>query len=88
MNRNEGTLLDAASPYTIKNLDDAIAHLEAAIGADHRKSLFGPRYWYSRVLQVGSTPGIMQAQSRRLKRLLDRLVHTDQSKNGRMSRAR
>jgi hypothetical protein len=44
-----------ASPYTIKNLDDAIAHLEVAIAADSAMAIFGHRYWRDRVQKIGST---------------------------------
>jgi hypothetical protein len=88
VNRNKGASLAAVSPYTIKNLDDAIAHLEAAIDADFMKSVFGPLYWYGRVLQVGSTPGIMHTQSCRLQRLLDRIANTARRSDASTNRTR
>lgn len=63
----------AQSPYTVKNLDDAITHLEVAIAADSSMAIFGRRYWRDRVQQIGSTPGILPAQTRRLRDLSERL---------------
>ncbi|PVX61030.1 hypothetical protein [Paraburkholderia unamae] len=64
------------SPYTIHNLDTAIAHLEVAMNADQSMELFGENYWHSRVLELRSTPGILHAQDRRLQCLLDRFGGT------------
>jgi hypothetical protein len=61
------------SPYTAKNLDSAIAHLEVVIAVDDNNAVFGRRYWLGRVQQVALTPGIMPTQSRRLQSLLDQL---------------
>ncbi|MFC4702655.1 hypothetical protein [Paraburkholderia caffeinitolerans] len=59
------------SPYTVHNLDNAIAHLEIAINADKAMAIFGSHYWQGRVLELRCTPGIMHAQERRLQSLLD-----------------
>ena len=67
------TALQIPSPYTIKNLDGAIAHLEVAITADAAMAIFGRRYWRERMQQIGSTPGILPPQMRRLQELLKRL---------------
>ena len=64
------------SPYTIHNLDAAIAHLEKAIGADTAMAIFGVRYWHQRVHELRSTPGILRDQERRLLCLLDRFATT------------
>ena len=61
------------SPYTAKNLDSAIAHLEVVIAVDDNTSVFGRRYWLDRVQQVAQTPGIMPAQTRRIQHLLEQL---------------
>jgi hypothetical protein len=61
------------SPYTAKNLDGAIAHLETAIAVDDNIAVFGRRYWRDRVQQIVLTPGIMATQARRLQHLLDQL---------------
>lgn len=66
------TELRPLSPYTIQNLDAAIAHLEIAMNADQTMAIFGQSYWHGRVLELRSTPGIMHAQERRLLRLMDR----------------
>lgn len=63
-----------ASPYTIQNLDAAIAHLEVAVAAEHRAPVLGAQYWRRRVLQVASTGGIQGGQLRRLQRVLDALA--------------
>lgn len=63
----------AQSPYTAKNLDSAITHLEVAITVDDNIDVFGRRYWLARVERMASTPEIMPAQARRLRQLLDRL---------------
>ncbi|MCP3716457.1 hypothetical protein [Paraburkholderia sp. CNPSo 3281] len=61
------------SPYTAKNLDGAITHLEIAIAFDGNIAVFGQRYWLDRVQRIASTPEIMPAQARRLRHLLDQL---------------
>lgn len=63
-------LIGSASPYTIKNLDAAIAHLEHAVRFDCTTPVFGQTYWHARVCQASLTPGITPAQLRRLQRLL------------------
>ncbi|MCP3709862.1 hypothetical protein M3I54_23250 [Paraburkholderia sp. CNPSo 3274] len=62
------------SPYTVHNLDTAIAHLESAISADKAMAIFGASYWHSRVIELRSTPGILHIQERRLQCLLDQFV--------------
>ncbi|WP_321882891.1 hypothetical protein [Paraburkholderia bannensis] len=59
------------SPYTVHNLDTAIAHLEIAMSADKAMAIFGLSYWHGRVLEIRSTPGILHSQERRLQCLLD-----------------
>ncbi|MCP3711072.1 hypothetical protein M3I54_29535 [Paraburkholderia sp. CNPSo 3274] len=61
------------SPYTAKNLDGAITHLELAIAFDDNIAVFGRRYWLDRVQRIASTPEIMPAQARRLGHLLGQL---------------
>jgi len=65
------TELRPLSPYTIQNLDAAIAHLEIAMNADQSMAIFGRSYWHGRVLELRSTPGILHTQERRLLRLMD-----------------
>ncbi|WP_322055077.1 hypothetical protein [Paraburkholderia bannensis] len=62
-----------ASPYAVRDLDAAIAHLEIAVKADARAGVFGTRYWLERVRQAKATPGIVIAQARRLERLQKQL---------------
>lgn len=64
------------SPYTVHTLDTAITHLEVAMGADKAMAIFGSHYWHGRVLELRSTPGILDVQERRLRSLLDRLALT------------
>ncbi len=64
------------SAYTVHNLDTAIAHLEIAMSADRAMAIFGSRYWYGRVLELLSTPGILDFQQRRLQYLLDGFAAT------------
>ena len=61
------------NPYTAKNLDGAITHLETAIAVDGNIAVFGQRYWRDRVEQIVLTPGIMPTQARRLQQLLEQL---------------
>lgn len=61
------------SPYTAKNIDGAITHLEMAVAVDDNIAVFGRRYWFGRVEHIASTPQIMPAQARRLQCLLDQL---------------
>ncbi|WP_156954462.1 hypothetical protein [Paraburkholderia acidipaludis] len=64
------------SPYTVHNLDTAIAHLETAMCADQTMEIFGPGYWRGRVLELQSTPGILDTQERRLRSLMERFAVT------------
>ncbi|NLP63794.1 hypothetical protein [Paraburkholderia sacchari] len=61
------------SPYTAKNLDSAIAHLEIVVAVDDNIAVFGRRYWRDRVERIASTPQIVPAQAQRLRLLLDQL---------------
>lgn len=67
-------LTGSISPYTIKNLDAAIAHLEQAVRFDCTTLVFGPCYWHARVRQACGTHGITAVQLRRLQRLLAMLT--------------
>lgn len=62
------------SPYTAKNVDAAIAHLERVLSSEGARSLFGQTYWRVRVIQVSATPGLVHTQRVRLQRLLDLLA--------------
>lgn len=67
---------DAAimSPYTARNVDAAIRHLERVLSAEGANSLFGQTYWRSRVQQVSATRGLQREQRARLERLMKRLA--------------
>jgi hypothetical protein len=62
------------SPYTVHTLDTAIAHLETAMTADKTMEVFGQSYWHERVLELRSTPGILDVQERRLRCLMERFA--------------
>lgn len=62
------------SPYTLKNVDAAITHLERVLTSEGADSLFAQTYWRSRVLQLVATPGLMRTQQERLQRLLERIA--------------
>jgi len=68
------TSAQGESPYTIKSIDGAIAHLEVAIIVDDDMAVFGRRYWIDRVQQIALTPGILQSQVHRLNHLLGQLA--------------
>lgn len=70
--RNEDVA--TASPYTLKNVDAAITHLERVLGSEGADSLFAQTYWRGRVLQLVATPGLMRTQQERLQRLLERIA--------------
>ncbi|MFD1554841.1 hypothetical protein ACFSHT_04245 [Paraburkholderia silviterrae] len=61
------------SPYTAKNLDGAITHLEIVVAVDDNIAVFGRRYWLDRVKRIASTPQIVPAQAQRLRHLLDQI---------------
>ncbi|BCZ84601.1 hypothetical protein [Paraburkholderia terrae] len=61
------------SPYTFRDIDAAIAHLEAVLAADGANSLFSRTYWRKRVLQASATTGLAPKQQQRLHRLLERI---------------
>ena len=70
MREKTTTCVASASPYTIKNVDAAIAHLEQVLCVECADSVLGQSYWRARVLQVSRTSGSMQTQWKRLQRLL------------------
>ncbi|SAK96352.1 hypothetical protein AWB79_07328 [Caballeronia hypogeia] len=58
------------SPYTARNVDAAIGHLERVLSAEGANSLFGQTYWRTRVQQVSATRGLHHEQRARLARLM------------------
>ena len=58
------------SPYTTRNVDAAIVHLERVLSAEGANSLFGQTYWRTRVRQVSATRGLHREQRARLERLM------------------
>jgi hypothetical protein len=79
--KRKATSARGISPYTIRNLDAAISHLERVMANDNALAIFGPTYWRSRIQQVEATPGVMPAQLRRLHTLRKRLDRTTQAAN-------
>jgi hypothetical protein len=61
----------SVSPYTLQNVDAAIAQIEQVLCAEGADSLFVQAYWRGRALQAYATPGLAPAQQERLQRLLD-----------------
>lgn len=61
----------SASPYTLENVDAAIAQIEQVLCAEGADSLFVQAYWRGRALQACATPGLAPTQRERLQRLLD-----------------
>jgi len=59
------------SPYTVKNVDRVIHHLERVLCADAGEAVFPLVYWKARIVQANATPGMTLSQQERLRRLLD-----------------
>lgn len=59
------------SPYTVRNIEPAIDHLEQVLSAEGADSLFSQAYWRVRVLQALATAGLLPNQRKRLQQLLD-----------------
>jgi hypothetical protein len=68
-NRN----LTGVSPYTFRDIDVAIAHLEQVLRAEGAHALFSRIYWRGRVLQARATPELLRNQQQRLQRLLENI---------------
>jgi hypothetical protein len=68
-NRKTGS----TSPYTFRDIDAAIFHLETVLDTDGATSLFPPAYLRARVLQASATKGLGPHQQQRLHRLLERI---------------
>jgi hypothetical protein len=60
-----------ASPYTFRNIEVAISHLERVLNKDGADSLLPLAYWRGRILQALATPGLTPRQKERLRRLLN-----------------
>jgi hypothetical protein len=58
------------SPYTPKNADAAIEHLERVLSLECVESYFGQSYWRARVSQLHDTAGLTHSQQLRVRRLL------------------
>ncbi|MCX4177381.1 MULTISPECIES: hypothetical protein [Paraburkholderia] len=57
------------SPYTSKNIDEAIVHLERVLAIDGATRVLGQHYWQTRVTQIGATSGLTPGQRARVARL-------------------
>lgn len=63
----------SVSPYTLQNVDAAIAKIEQVLCAEGADTISIQAYWRGRALQAYATPGLSPTQQERLRRLLDRL---------------
>ncbi|MGF6644275.1 hypothetical protein P3T17_002413 [Paraburkholderia sp. GAS82] len=79
--KRKATSARSISPYTIRDLDAAITHLERVKVNDSALAIFASTSRRSRIRQVEATPGVMPAQLRRLKTLLTRLDHATRAAN-------
>lgn len=61
------------SPYTCRDIDAAIAHLEAVLVSEGANRVFSRTYWRRRVLEAFATFGIAESQKQRLAHLLKRV---------------
>lgn len=59
----------AASPYTGKNVDEAITHLERVLALRDATTVLGPDYWRARVTQIATSHGLTPGQRARVARL-------------------
>lgn len=68
------------SPYTAKNVDDAIAHLERVLLLKGVTTVLGKNYWQKRVTQIATTQGLTPGQRARIARLPALLANMDVTK--------
>jgi hypothetical protein len=59
----------AVSPYTAKNVDEALAHLERVLSVNGATTVLGLHYWRARLAQIGATSGLTPGQRVRVARL-------------------
>jgi hypothetical protein len=59
----------AVSPYTAKNIDQALSHLEFVLAVSEVTAVLGMQYWRARVAQIGATSGLTPGQRARMARL-------------------
>jgi hypothetical protein len=59
----------AASPYTSKNVDGAIAHLERVLSVNGAAALFGRDYWNARLSEVARCPALTPTHHTHIARL-------------------
>jgi hypothetical protein len=63
-----------ASPYTGKNVDDAIAHLERVLSVPGATCVLGRDYWHTRVTELFACPALAPIQKARISRLAQLLA--------------
>jgi hypothetical protein len=63
-----------ASPYTGKNVDDAIAHLERVLSVPGVTCVLGRDYWHTRVTELFACPTLAPMQKARISRLAQMLA--------------
>jgi hypothetical protein len=60
---------DMASPYTAKNIDEALTHLERVLAIKDATTVLGRHYWQARVAQISATSALTPGQRARVERL-------------------
>jgi hypothetical protein len=63
---------EITSPYTFRTVDRVITHLERLLDSAEAASVFGSAYLARRIEEVCATPGLVPAQERRVRQLLQR----------------
>ncbi|CAD6543306.1 hypothetical protein LMG28140_03901 [Paraburkholderia metrosideri] len=69
MNPNITGPAAVVSPYTAKNIDEALTHLERVLSVEGATTVLGRHYWHGRVAQIGATLGLTPRQRARVARL-------------------
>lgn len=74
--RNKGKTVQphAANPYTGKNVDGAIAHLERALSIPDAARVFGRNYWHIRITELLACPALTPTQTKRISQLAQLLA--------------
>lgn len=71
----------SVNPYTLQNVDAAIAKIEQVLCAEGADTISVQAYWRGRALQAYATPGLSPTQQERLQRLLDRVPTSSKLSN-------
>jgi len=68
-----------ASPYTGKNVDGAITHLERVLSVPGATCVLGRDYWHTRVTELFVCPALAPIQKARISRLAQLLASRHKS---------